>query len=332
MLAALVCAAWIGLLVLWPAAAAAGGEWRWPVSGPVLRAYANDNARPYAGGMHRGIDLGAEVGARVVAARAGSVTFAGPLGSSGLAVALLTADGRYVTSYLHLSRIAVARGAVVGAGDEIGAVGKSGLEGGERPHLHFGVREAGADRVYVDPLSLLPPPAGTSPAPPAVPVRAPAPGLAHAAPVPAPARVAPPRPVPRLRPLPAPATRPFERRSPVRAPAVPRARAPASVREQTPRRVPVAPGPVEKPGSGRVPVTGPAPQPAPAAAAPAAAPPRWPRWLLLGGLALVALALAGRRVRPLLGAAVGRALRPPVGRRPRRRPSIDRLVPVWLRR
>ena len=58
--------------------------WTWPVRGRVLTTYTNDNARPYAGGMHRGIDIAAAVGTPVVAARAGAVTFAGPLGSSGL--------------------------------------------------------------------------------------------------------------------------------------------------------------------------------------------------------------------------------------------------------
>ena len=39
--------------------------------GRVLTPYSNDNAQPYAGGMHRGIDIAAASGAGVVAARAG---------------------------------------------------------------------------------------------------------------------------------------------------------------------------------------------------------------------------------------------------------------------
>jgi len=44
--------------------------------------------------MHRGIDIAAGVGTAVVAAQAGTVTHAGVVGSSGLTVAVRTADGR----------------------------------------------------------------------------------------------------------------------------------------------------------------------------------------------------------------------------------------------
>ncbi len=37
--------------------------WTWPVSGPVLRPFAFDRGNPYAGGQHRGADIGASVGA-----------------------------------------------------------------------------------------------------------------------------------------------------------------------------------------------------------------------------------------------------------------------------
>ena len=38
--------------------------------------------------MHRGIDIAADVGTTVVAAREGTVTYAGPLGSAGNVVAV----------------------------------------------------------------------------------------------------------------------------------------------------------------------------------------------------------------------------------------------------
>lgn len=190
-------------LVQAPAATGTGG-WTWPVHGEVVTSYSNDNARPYAGGMHRGIDIAAGVGTRVVAARSGRVTFAGPLGSSGITVAVATADGRYVTSYLHLSRVAVERGESVGAGHEIGRVGTTGKRSASEPHLHFGVRRAGPARLYVDPLTLLPPLPGQAPPAP-VPVMAPAPrfkpvpaGLLH------PRRHPEPAPVPVLTPEPSP--------------------------------------------------------------------------------------------------------------------------------
>jgi hypothetical protein len=166
-----------------PAASAAEG-WLWPVGGAVITSYSNDNARPYAGGMHRGIDIAARVGATVTAARSGTVTFAGALGSSGITVAVATADGLHVTSYLHLRSVAVKRGEPVGAGRKIGEVGTSGRRSAAEPHLHFGVRRAGRAHAYVDPLSLLPPAPGRSAI--AAPVVAPVPArpLPQAAPVP----------------------------------------------------------------------------------------------------------------------------------------------------
>jgi peptidase M23-like protein len=199
-------AAAVVTLVQAPSATGAGG-WTWPVRGEVITAYSNDNARPYAGGMHRGIDIAGGVGTRVVAARPGRVTFAGPLGSSGITVAVATADGRYVTSYLHLSRVAVARGQSVGTGREIGAVGTTGKRSAEQPHLHFGVRRAGAARLYVDPTTLLPPIPAQRPAA-ATPVRAPARVRPQLQPVPAgllqPRKHAARPPVPALTPEPSP--------------------------------------------------------------------------------------------------------------------------------
>jgi hypothetical protein len=143
-------------LTLAAPAPSAAADWTWPVRGPVITRYANDNARPFAGGMHRGVDIAAPVGTRVGAAGAGRVTYAGMLGTSGLVVAVLTSNRRYATSYLHLSMIAVEKGDTVGAGQKLGEVGKSGRPSTREPHLHFGVRLGGRERFYVDPLTLLP--------------------------------------------------------------------------------------------------------------------------------------------------------------------------------
>ena len=138
--------------LLWTAPSAwAGGQWRWPVRGSVATVYENDNARPYAGGMHRGIDIAAHAGTPVVSARSGTVTYAGALGTAGNVVAVR--DARYVTSYLHLASVSVSRGERIGMGSPVGVVGITGRRSVSEPHLHFGVRLA--DR-YVDPLSLLP--------------------------------------------------------------------------------------------------------------------------------------------------------------------------------
>ena len=58
----LVSVASLLLLVVLSAAA-----WTWPVRGPVLESFSFDPARPYAAGQHRGIAIGADAGAPVLA-------------------------------------------------------------------------------------------------------------------------------------------------------------------------------------------------------------------------------------------------------------------------
>jgi hypothetical protein len=206
----LICSLFATLQLLSGTALAAGG-WTWPVRGPVITRYLN-GADPYAAGQHRGVDIGAPVGARVVAAASGTVTFAGVVGSSGLTVSERTADGRYDLSYLHLSAATVHRGDALSAGTPLGAVGTSGSRSAGAPHLHFGVREAGTRTAYRDPLDFLaPPPAARAPepAPAPVPVAEPAsPEPAPVGPAAAPFPVAVPgvpEPSPRGLPVPTPA-------------------------------------------------------------------------------------------------------------------------------
>ncbi|MEA2422749.1 MAG: hypothetical protein QOF55_1848 [Thermoleophilaceae bacterium] len=166
--------------------ALAGGGWTWPVRGAVLTRYVNGDD-PYAAGQHRGVDIGAPVGTRVVAAAPGTVTFAGVAGSSGLTVSERTADGRFDLSYLHLSGTSVHAGDAVAEGAPLGLVGTSGRRSIEAAHLHFGVREAGQRAAYRDPMDFLaplPPADAPRPAPSPVPVGEPA------APEPATAEVA----------------------------------------------------------------------------------------------------------------------------------------------
>jgi hypothetical protein len=176
----IVVASLVAGLSLGVSPAFAGEEWTWPVRGRVVTMYDNDNARPYAGGMHRGIDIAADAGTAVVAARSGTVTYAGPLGSSGNVVAVR--NGRHAVSYLHLGAVSVSRGDRVAKGARVGEVGTTGRRSVSEPHLHFGVRLAGVDDQYVDPLSLLPG-VGTSATAPAVPVAVPAGPLLRTEPV-----------------------------------------------------------------------------------------------------------------------------------------------------
>jgi hypothetical protein len=200
-------------------------QWVWPLRGEVITQYSNGDD-PYASGRHRGIDIAGEVGQPVVAATGGTVRFAGTVGSSGLTVSVRSLDG-FDTSYLHLSSASVREGQSVGTGDRLGAVGTSGARSAERPHLHFGVREAGTRHAYRDPLSLLPALAAPGESP-----------LGAPLPQPAPATPAP-SPMPALAPLGitggdrAPAARriPSHRRVPAARPTPAARRAPGSRRE-----------------------------------------------------------------------------------------------------
>src|SRR3954462_15214849 len=116
----LICVLAAALLLL-PSDALAGGGWTWPIRGPVLTPYRN-GGDPYAAAQHRGIDIGAPVGSRVVPAGGGTVTFARVVGSSGLTVSERAGDGRFQLSYLRLSTIAVHRGDVLTARSPVGAV------------------------------------------------------------------------------------------------------------------------------------------------------------------------------------------------------------------
>jgi murein DD-endopeptidase MepM/ murein hydrolase activator NlpD len=131
-------------------AATPAGTWRWPVAGPVIRAFDPPDS-PYGSG-HRGIDIAAMVGTPIVAPADGTVVFAGPVGGS----LFLTIDhgGGLESTCSWLSTIAVRTGDLVTAGQVIASTGW-GHPTEPVPHLHFGVK---LDDVYVDPLTYLSPP------------------------------------------------------------------------------------------------------------------------------------------------------------------------------
>src|SRR3954471_19447845 len=71
--------------------------WTWPVDGPVLRPFSFDHAHPYAGGQHRGVDLGAPTGSPVLAPAEGTVSFAGTVPTGGKTVSIQTPFGYTAT-------------------------------------------------------------------------------------------------------------------------------------------------------------------------------------------------------------------------------------------
>src|SRR5262245_64649228 len=106
--------------------------WTWPVDGPVLRAFSFDRAHPYAGGQHRGLDIGSPAGAQVHAPAAGVVSFAGTVPTGGKAVSIQLPSG-YTATLVHLGSIGVDRGQSVAEGATVGTVGPSGVVGSTEP-------------------------------------------------------------------------------------------------------------------------------------------------------------------------------------------------------
>lgn len=99
--------------------------------------------------QHYGIDLDGAVGEPVGAANDGEVVMARDCFASGNTVVLHHGLGLY-SAYFHLSKIAVAQGALVKQGQKLGLVGKTGRVTG--PHLHFGTKLEGR---WVNPESVL---------------------------------------------------------------------------------------------------------------------------------------------------------------------------------
>jgi murein DD-endopeptidase MepM/ murein hydrolase activator NlpD len=98
---------------------------------------------------HLGTDFAGKIGAPVRAAGRGVVALVARFYLAGNAV-YLDHGGGLATGYFHLSRVNVAAGDTVAAGQLIGAVGQSGRATG--PHLHWIARYGG---ITVDPMSLL---------------------------------------------------------------------------------------------------------------------------------------------------------------------------------
>ena len=99
--------------------------------------------------FHSGLDIGAPMGAPVVAAGAGTVISSGWFGGYGKAI-VIQHNGIQQTLYGHLSEVFVQPGQRIEQGMVIGRVGSTGNSTG--PHLHFESRVATADGwIAIDP-------------------------------------------------------------------------------------------------------------------------------------------------------------------------------------
>jgi murein DD-endopeptidase MepM/ murein hydrolase activator NlpD len=105
------------------------GSWSWPVPGGYISQYFHYG--------HYGIDVAAPWGSSIVAARAGTITYAGwNSDGCGYEVRIYIGSNLYIQN-CHMSSVAVHAGQSVGRGQFIGRVGMSGNATG--PHDHFAV-------------------------------------------------------------------------------------------------------------------------------------------------------------------------------------------------
>jgi len=122
---------------------AARHQFVWPARGMLTSRYGWRRRR-----HHDGIDISADRGAPIVAARNGIVVYAGWYHAYGRTVIIDHGNG-WTTLYGHASSIAVRSGQSVSAGQLIARVGCTGRCTG--PHLHFEIRVNGR---AMDPLSV----------------------------------------------------------------------------------------------------------------------------------------------------------------------------------
>ena len=125
------------------------GGWTSPVIASRRDGFGPRLVRPVPGvnPMHRGQDLGADCGDRVIAANSGTVVQAGWYGSYGNWVTIDHGNG-VVTGYAHAQSLAVRVGQRVDAGQLVARAGTTGASSG--CHVHFEVRTSG---VAVDPAT-----------------------------------------------------------------------------------------------------------------------------------------------------------------------------------
>jgi murein DD-endopeptidase MepM/ murein hydrolase activator NlpD len=120
-----------------------------PISGPISSYFGWRNISVGGNRFHGGLDIAADMGTPVMAARGGIVARAGWGGVYGYHVVLDHGAG-WESRYAHLSRIDVAVGERLRQGAVLGLVGSTGASTG--PHLHFEIRYEGR---ALDPLAYL---------------------------------------------------------------------------------------------------------------------------------------------------------------------------------
>ncbi len=129
---------------------AGGGGYIWPTATTLITSYWGNRLHPIYNEwrFHSGIDIGADYGEAIYAAKEGEVVTATYDEGYGNYVMIYHPDGS-ATLYAHMSEI-LCYGGYVSQGEVIGLVGSTGYSTG--PHLHFEIHEGGGT---IDPLLYL---------------------------------------------------------------------------------------------------------------------------------------------------------------------------------
>ncbi len=143
---------------------AGAAEAGWPLDGPAETLLGFGERYTTEDGTyitHRGIDLVARPGDRVVAVLGGTVSFAGriPAGEGATTLAATVQSGDLRITLMPLSELAVRAGDSVEPGRALGTLAATGDRSHGDSHVHVGARRGD---LYVDPSAFLAPPLAAS--------------------------------------------------------------------------------------------------------------------------------------------------------------------------
>ncbi len=125
-------------------AVSGNGSFIWPTpSCTYITSGFGERVHPITGKVkrHWGLDIGAQMGAQIIASDGGTVITAGDTGNGYGTHVIIDHGNGYITVYGHMSSVAVSEGQTVSQGSVIGYVGSTGFSTG--PHLHFEIRSGG---------------------------------------------------------------------------------------------------------------------------------------------------------------------------------------------
>lgn len=112
------------------------GDFTWPLDGQIIQPFGST-----ARGVHNdGVNIAADQGAVVRAARGGEVAFVGAGLKAFGNLVLVKHEGGWITAYAHLGNVSVTEGQRLEQGSVIGSVGMTGRV--DTPQLHFEIRQA----------------------------------------------------------------------------------------------------------------------------------------------------------------------------------------------